>query len=100
MGRTLRERRCSGMPTLYECANRATIHRSRTASLHPRMQLTQCPLRIRRLSQQPDQCLEESIGRPGLPVSGYRVRVKYRPFGVRRSGGRHRQNADRRILAV
>ncbi|MDW9228690.1 hypothetical protein C7S15_3288 [Burkholderia cepacia] len=55
---------------------------------------------MRRLSQQPDQCLEESIGRPGLPVSGYRVRVKYRPFGVRRSGGRHRQNADRRILAV
>jgi len=78
----------------------AAIHRPRAGSLHPRPQLTQYPLRIPRLPQQPNQRIEESIDRAGLPFSGYRVRVKYRPFGVRPSGGRHRQNADRRILAV
>jgi hypothetical protein len=43
---------------------------------------------------------EESIGRAGLPFSGYRVRVKYRPFGVRPSGERRCQRAETRILAV
>ncbi|CAI8697130.1 hypothetical protein EMIT0111MI5_50413 [Burkholderia sp. IT-111MI5] len=68
--------------------------------MHPHIQLPKYSLRIPRLPQQPNRRIEESIYRAGLPFSGYRVRVKYRPFGVRPSGGRHRQNADRRILAV